>query len=75
MGIHATPPFTAVTLPRNIAAIQVVPEANGRTRMGLCTKLKRGSPVEICGAGFSDNTVKIRSQGALYFVLLERVLS
>jgi hypothetical protein len=60
---------------RPVTAIQAFPGADGRWQTGLCVRLPRGAPLEICGPGFSSRTVLAQSEGAFYFVLRASVLS
>ena len=64
-----------ITLRRATAAIRIVPEEYGRSRFGLCMHLPAGARIEICGMGFSERTVQVRSEGFSYFVLLKSVLA
>ena len=58
-----------IRLKKDIAAIQVVTTDNGRWRMGICLPLAKGSPITVCGRGFSDATIMVRSADACYYVL------
>ncbi len=59
----------SLTLKKDIAAIQVVAGGNGRWRIGTCLPLAKGSRLEICGQGFSDATMMVRTADARYYVL------
>ena len=54
-----------------ISAIQLVPAEEGGARLGLLSQLGPGSTVEICGSGFDERTVKVRSSNQYYFVFLQ----
>lgn len=58
-------------LPRNISAIQVLPEDDGGVLLGTILQLPEGTQVRICGDGFNERTVKVAWEGAYYFVFLE----
>ena len=63
-----------VILHKDVAAFEIVPDQNGKAQMGTCLQLAKGSPIEICGAGFSERTVRVRSGQNYYFVLMKSVL-
>jgi len=52
----------------NIAAIELVGSAQEGARLGAVMQLPSGTRVEVCGSGFNDRTVKIRSNDHYYFV-------
>jgi hypothetical protein len=58
-------------LPRNISAIQALPEADGVMRLGTILQLPEGTQVRICGEGFNDRTVKVLWEGSYFFVFFE----
>ena len=65
-------PFdSAYTLSKNVSAIQILPEEDGRSRLGLLTQLPEGAEVHLGGPGFNDRTIRVRSGGASYFIFLE----
>ena len=66
-------PGTTVVLRKDIAAIQAVGNGCGRPGMGVMLQLPRGLPVEVCGSGFSDQTVRVRTNGDSFFVLRRNV--
>ena len=53
-------------LRKDIAAIQALGSGGGRPGMG-------GLQVEVCGSGFSERTVKVRTNGDSFFVLRQNV--
>lgn len=58
---------------RKVSAIQIVQEADGSSDLGLLTQLDAQSPLEVCGPGFDDRTVKVRSGDSFYYVFREDV--
>jgi hypothetical protein len=63
-------PERSHTLSRTIAGIQLVP-GGGKGRLGNVVQLHPGSVLELCGDGYNDRTVKVRSAGSFYFVFLQ----
>ncbi|MBV8549822.1 MAG: hypothetical protein JOY54_00875 [Acidobacteriaceae bacterium] len=56
-------------LPRRLSAVHLEPgPGDGSARLGAIETLPEGTPVEVCGAGYNDRTVKIRCHGQYYFV-------
>lgn len=62
-------------LRKHIGAMSIAGEENGHTKLGLFTNLTPGVEVEIRGAGFTANTVRVRVQGADYYVLRSSLLA
>lgn len=60
-------------LARSVCAISLERLPTGRVRLGSIVSLPEGAPLEICGEGFNERTVKIKWRGNCYFVLLEDV--
>lgn len=58
-------------LSKCISAIQLVAAEDGGAKLGLLSQLGPGVTVEICGKGFDERTVKVRSSQQYYFVFLE----
>ncbi|HEX4809375.1 MAG TPA: hypothetical protein VH325_10615 [Bryobacteraceae bacterium] len=67
--------FETKRLRRAISAMSIAGEENGQTRFGMFTDLSPGQDVEIRGAGFTANTVRVRVQGADYFVLRSSLIA
>jgi hypothetical protein len=55
-------------LAKNISAIELSTSNGGQSRLGPVLQLPNGSLLDVCGDGFNDRTVKIRSNGRYYFV-------
>lgn len=55
-------------LPRNVPAIQVIPDGLGRIRLGTVVKLPEGAEVHDCGEGFDQQTRKVCWQGGFYYI-------
>ena len=53
-------------LKNKIGAIQVAKP--GASSLGLFTELPEGARIEICDAGFNDDTVKVGCHTHFYFV-------
>ncbi len=51
-----------------ISAIQVTPSEDGSAHSGLFTQLPVDAPMEICGAGWSETMILVRSEGLCYMV-------
>jgi len=64
-----------VHLSRSISAVQLVRKANVGAKLGSLLQLTRGTLVECCGDGFNDRTIKIRANGAYYFVFLQDIVA
>lgn len=66
--------FTAdvYTLDRRISAIPLCSSEsnNNRPTLGPVTQLPTGSQMQVCGEGFNDRTVKVRCNGAFFFVFV-----
>jgi hypothetical protein len=58
----------AYAIRNNIAAIELVGSEKEGARLGAVMQLPSGSRVEVCGSGFNERTVKIRSNDHYYFV-------
>lgn len=67
--------FETKRLRRTISAMSIAGEENGQTRLGMFTDLTPGVDVEIRGAGFTANTVRVRVQGNEYYVLRSSLLA
>lgn len=52
----------------NIAAIELMANNREHGRLGMVTQLPSGTRVEVCGSGFNERTVKVRSNERYYFV-------
>jgi hypothetical protein len=61
-------------LRKDIAAIQAISNGGSKATLGVMLRLARGLHVELCGVGFSDQTVKIRINEDFFFVLRRNVL-
>jgi hypothetical protein len=44
-----------------------LPDENGGGKLGLLSQLGPGVTVEICGNGFDDRTVKVRTANQQYY--------
>ncbi len=56
------------SLARNISAIELIAAESGKPRLGPVLQLPNGSLLDVCGDGFNERTIKIRSNGKYYFV-------
>jgi hypothetical protein len=63
----------AFVLKKDIAAIQAIGTGGGRPALGMMVRLPQGLEVEVCGIGFSDQTVKVQAKGSFFFVLRRNV--
>jgi len=61
-----------VIVPKDVPAMELVPAENG-ARLGQIALLRKGTPVDICGSGFSERTVKVRSENRFYFIYLQDI--
>ena len=61
-------PAPSHLLARNISAIELTTGTGGQSRLGPVQQLPNGSLLDVCGDGFNERTVKIRSNGKYYFV-------
>lgn len=57
-----------ISLSKRISAIELVRKEDGRAKLGLLSQLGPGTIVEQCGEGFNERTVKVRTNGQVYFV-------
>ncbi|HEY7305382.1 MAG TPA: hypothetical protein VH601_14765, partial [Bryobacteraceae bacterium] len=55
----------------NIAAVELIPSATGEPGLSPVSRIPEGAEIETCGAGFNEQTVKVRWRGKFYFVFLE----
>jgi hypothetical protein len=53
---------------RNIAAVELVGNAQNRAGLGAVLQLPSGTRLQVCGHGFNDRTVKVRCNDKYYFV-------
>jgi hypothetical protein len=60
-------------LARTAPAIQVIPDLDGRIRMGTMLRLPAGTEVQVCGEGFDSQTVKVSWEGGYYYIFLQDV--
>jgi hypothetical protein len=60
----------SVVLERKTAAIQMTRDEKGRFQLGLFTHLLPGTTIELCGPGFNQRTVQVRSAESYYLLLL-----
>lgn len=51
-----------------IAAIREVPKQEGGYKLGDLVQLEAGTALEICGEGYNDRTIRVRSQAETFFV-------
>lgn len=65
----------AYEVPHNIAAIEVIGPGQDGIRLGAVMQLPSCTRVEICGRGFNERTVKIRSNGHYYFVFWQDLMA
>ena len=60
------------TLAKNVPAIPILSGiGEERSRLGLMTQLPEGAEIHWGGPGFDENTIKVQSGGASYFVFVE----
>jgi hypothetical protein len=60
---------SVVRLSRSVSAVHLEPGSDpGRARLGEIRTLQVGETVELCGGGYNDKTVKVRSSGEFFFV-------
>lgn len=57
-----------IPLSKRISAIELVRKEGGRGKLGLLSQLGPGTVLEECGDGFNERTVKVRTNGQVYFV-------
>lgn len=56
------------SLSKSIAAIELIPSEKEHAGLGTVMQLPYGARIEVCGKGFNDSTVRIRSNNKYYFV-------
>ena len=59
------------SLSKSIAAIELVYAEKDRLGLGTVMQLPFGASIEVCGEGFNDRTVKVRSNDKFYFVFVQ----
>lgn len=59
------------TLSDEICAMQLLPGENGKAELGPVVTMPKGAQLDACGPGFNERTLKVRSDGAFYFVFLQ----
>jgi hypothetical protein len=66
-----------ISLSKSISAVQLVPKehegAGIKLGLGLLSQLGPGVILEICGDGFDDRTVMVRSNGECYVVFSQDI--
>ena len=66
-----SPARRCLTLSRSICVIRFTsPKTNGDRSYGGLAELAAGTPVEICGAGFNNRSLKISANHREYFVFI-----
>ena len=75
-ALSISPPFDLCTgdrytLSDEICAMQLLPGENGTAVLGPVVTMPKGAQLDACGPGFNDRTLKVRSDGAFYFVFLQ----
>lgn len=60
-------------LAKSISAIQLVPDKEGSTRLGIISELLKGTQIDVCGDGFNQRTIKVHCHGRFYFVFLQDI--
>jgi hypothetical protein len=60
-----------IPLSKRISAIELIRKEDGRAKLGLLSQLGPGVVIEQCGDGFNERTVKVRTNGQVYFVFRE----
>jgi hypothetical protein len=63
----------SITLPKDIAAIQLERTENGEERLGVISQLPRDTHLRVCGQGFNPRTVKVQCLGRYYFVFVQDI--
>lgn len=58
-------------LSKDTPAFGGFPQAVAGGRAGLLSQLPSGAEIEVIGAGFSERTVKVQSNGVTYVVFLQ----
>lgn len=77
-GVERKTPFKAqqISTRETICAIQVMSaEESGKAPAGLFTQIRSDVPLEMCGDGWSENTVLVRSNGISYIVFRQDLQS
>jgi hypothetical protein len=59
------------TLSKRISAIPLLLQSNQAAKLGPLCQLPTGTIVELCGMGYNERTVKVRSGKNCYFVFRE----
>jgi hypothetical protein len=54
-----------------LCAMQANADSHGLCKMGLLTQITPNFPIEVCGEGFNEKTVRVRVKGQFYFVFRE----
>ncbi len=57
-----------VTCRYRISALRQIPNAGGGVRLGPLAQLEPGTPLEICGDGYNEITVKVKWRAETFFV-------
>ena len=69
----STPEYNSVeaiiTVPKEISALELVQTEAG-ARLGQIASVPKGTRLKLCGSGFNERTIKVRSEGRFYFVFL-----
>lgn len=51
--------------------MQANADKDGFCKLGLLTQITPHFPIEVCGEGFNEKTIRVRVQGQFYFVFRE----
>lgn len=71
--VSPSPPKKSYVLPRAIPGIPVISSPEGPANMGTILQLPEGLRIEVCGQGFNERTVKVRTEGGYFFIFLDDI--
>ncbi len=67
-------PLRSYRLSRRVAAIRLARTAHGHQgKLGEIVQLQPGTPLDCCGDGYNERTIKVHYAGDFYFIFLEDV--
>jgi hypothetical protein len=62
-----------LVLEKKTSAIQLIPDSDGRIKLGTLLHLPAGARVEVNGEGFNAETTRVSWQGSCYYIFLDEI--
>ena len=68
LSSHCESPGEMVKCPTRVSAIRLIAKTEGGMALGGLTQIEAGTLLEICGDGYNERTVKVRSAKEFFCV-------